>query len=121
MFSTHSGDEKAMPVRISTICAAGAAGFAPEVAAGLSGSGKIKLSGQTQKFSGDVSGSGDIRAMELMAEESNVQISGSGDVDVYSSVKVSANISGSGDIRYKGGAQVVSSNISGSGGVKKID
>jgi hypothetical protein len=94
---------------------------APEVTVSVSGSGEVKLSGETQKFSGDVSGSGEIRAMNLMAEEANVQVSGSGDADVYSSVKISANISGSGDIRYKGGAQVVSSNISGSGSIKKVD
>jgi hypothetical protein len=94
---------------------------APEVTASLTGSGGIKLSGETQKFSADVTGSGDIRATNLMAEETNAQVSGSGGIDVFSSVKISANISGSGDIRYKGGAQVVSSNISGSGDLKKID
>jgi hypothetical protein len=94
---------------------------APEVDAMLTGSGELKLSGETKKFHGEVTGSGDLRAMELLAEEANVQVTGSGGIDIYSSVKVSASITGSGDIRYKGGAQVVSSSKTGSGDLKKVD
>lgn len=94
---------------------------APEVTASVTGSGGIKLSGETQKFIADVTGSGDIRALNLLAEESNVEVTGSGNADVYSSVKMSASISGSGDIRYKGGGEIVSKSISGSGDLKKID
>ncbi len=94
---------------------------APEVTASVTGSGNVKLSGETQKFTADVTGSGDIRAMNLLAEESNVEVTGSGNADVYSSVKMAASISGSGDIRYKGGAEVVSKSISGSGDLKKVD
>jgi hypothetical protein len=94
---------------------------APEVDATLTGSGDLKLSGETKKFHGEVTGSGDIRAMELLAEEANVQVTGSGGIDVYSSVKVTASITGSGDIRYKGGAQVVSSSKTGSGDLRKVD
>jgi hypothetical protein len=94
---------------------------APEVDVKNTGSGNVKLAGETQKFSGNVTGSGDIRAMDLMAEEANATVTGSGDIDVYSSVKVNANITGSGDIRYKGGAQVVSSSKSGSGDLRKVD
>ena len=94
---------------------------APEVEASVSGSGDIKLSGETKQFSGRSSGSGDISAMDLKAEEANVQTTGSGDIDVYSSVKVTSSITGSGDIRYKGGAQVVSSSKTGSGDLRKVD
>jgi len=93
---------------------------APEIAASVSGSGGIELAGETKKISGDVSGSGDIKAFNLMAEESNMNVSGSGNVQVYSSVKLVANVSGSGDVRYKGAAQT-STNVSGSGSVKKVD
>lgn len=93
---------------------------APEVEAGVSGSGGIELAGETKKIYGDVSGSGNIKAMNLKAEESELNVSGSGNVQVYSSVKVNANISGSGDVRYKGDAQV-NKNISGSGRIKKVD
>lgn len=93
---------------------------APEIEAGVSGSGEMSISGETKKISGDVSGSGNLRAMNLKSEEANLEISGSGNVDVYASIKLDANISGSGNVRYKGDAQVTS-NTSGSGDVKKVD
>jgi len=94
---------------------------APEIDVNNTGSGTIKLAGESKKFSGDVTGSGDIRAMDLMAEEANAKVTGSGNIDLYSSVKVNASITGSGDIRYKGGAQVVSSSKTGSGDLRKVD
>jgi hypothetical protein len=93
---------------------------APEIAADVSGSGEMSLSGETKKISGDVTGSGDIKAMNLKSEEAYLQVSGSGNIDVYASVKLDANVSGSGDIRYKGDAQVTR-NTSGSGEVKKVN
>ena len=93
---------------------------APEIEANVSGSGEMHLSGDTKKISGDVTGSGEIKAINLKSEEANLQVSGSGSIDVYASVKLDASISGSGYVRYKGEAQV-NTNISGSGYVKKAD
>ena len=93
---------------------------APEVSAEINGSGNINLSGQTKKFEGNISGSGDIRAMDLKSEETKVRIMGSGDADVYASVKLDIHVAGSGDVRYKGDAQV-NSNIAGSGNVRKVN
>lgn len=93
---------------------------APEIEAHVSGSGTVSLSGETKKISADVSGSGGVSALNLKSEECDLGISGSGNIDVYSSIKLDANISGSGKVRYKGTAQV-SKNISGSGEVTKID
>jgi len=93
---------------------------APEVIAEVRGSGNMNLIGDTKSFRGEIVGSGDIRAFELKAEETTVKIVGSGDAEVYSSVKLNVNVAGSGDVRYKGGAQV-DSHIAGSGGVKKLD
>lgn len=93
---------------------------APEVEASISGSGNINIKGQTKTFRSEVVGSGDIRAMDLLSEETNVKIMGSGDADVYSSVKLDVDVAGSGDVRYKGGAQV-NSHIAGSGEVKKVN
>ena len=84
------------------------------------GSGNMNLIGDTKSFRGEIVGSGDIRAFELKSEETTVKIVGSGDAEVYSSVKLNVNVAGSGDVRYKGGAQV-DSHIAGSGGVKKLD
>jgi hypothetical protein len=93
---------------------------APEVTAQLRGSGNVNLTGNARTFTSEIMGSGDIRAMDLKAEETRVKIMGSGNADVYSSVKLDVNVAGSGDVRYKGGAQV-NSRIAGSGGVKKLD
>lgn len=93
---------------------------APQVTVQLRGSGNANLAGETKSFSGEILGSGDIRALDLKSEETNVKIVGSGDAEVYSSVKLDVSVAGSGDVRYKGGAQV-NSHIAGSGGVKKLD
>jgi hypothetical protein len=93
---------------------------APEIETNITGSGAVSLSGETKKFSAAVTGSGDLNALDLKTEESNVEITGSGNVSVYSSVKLDASIAGSGGVRYKGNAQV-KSDISGSGSVTKVD
>jgi hypothetical protein len=93
---------------------------APEVEAEINGSGNIKIKGQTKRFKSAVIGSGDVKAMELLSEETSVKIMGSGNADVYSSVKLNVDVAGSGDVRYKGGGQV-NSHIAGSGEVKKVD
>jgi hypothetical protein len=93
---------------------------APEIESNITGSGGVSLSGETKKFSAVVTGSGDLNALDLKTEESNVEVTGSGNVSVYSSVKLDASITGSGGVRYKGNAQV-KSDISGSGSVTKVD
>lgn len=93
---------------------------APEIESNVTGSGEVTLSGETKKFSAEVTGSGDLNALNLMTEESNVGITGSGNISVSSSVKLDARITGSGGISYKGNAQV-NSNVTGSGTVSKVD
>lgn len=93
---------------------------APEVTAELRGSGNIILNGETRSFNGSIRGSGDIKAANLKAETVGVDIAGSGNADVFASVKLNVEVKGSGDVRYQGGANV-SSDIKGSGSVKKVD
>lgn len=93
---------------------------APEIEANVSGSGEVHLSGDTKKISGDVTGSGEIKAMNLKSEEADLQVSGSGSIDVNASVKLDVNISGSGDVRYKGDP-TVNKNVSGSGDIRKVN
>ena len=93
---------------------------APIVDADITGSGDIKLRGETKSFKTEIHGSGNIRAMDLRSEETVVNIAGSGDAEVFASVRLKIEVAGSGDIRYRGNAQV-SSNIAGSGGVRKVD
>lgn len=93
---------------------------APEVETSIRGSGTAKISGLTKNFKGEITGSGDIRAMELKSEEARVEIMGSGDAEIFASMKLDVSVRGSGDVRYRGEANVTS-NISGSGSVKKMD
>lgn len=92
----------------------------PKVDADLSGACKIELQGETKDFKVDGSGSTDIYSLNLLAENVDIGISGSGDAEVFASRKLDVDVSGSGTIKYKGSA-TVNQHISGSGSVKKID
>lgn len=93
---------------------------APDIDAEINGSGDINLSGETKTFNGEIRGSGNVKAMNLQSEEATVKIYGSGDADIFASVKLDVHVAGSGDVNYKGNAQV-SSSIAGSGRVKKVE
>lgn len=94
--------------------------MSPEVEAELSGAGSITLWGQTKNFTVDGSGSTDIKCFDLQAENTDVEISGAGDAEVFASVQLDVRVSGAGDVKYKGNA-TVSKQISGAGSVKKAD
>ncbi len=87
----------------------------------LDGSGDINVSGKTKKFAAIVSGSGNIHAKDLHAEDVRISISGSGDADVYATSKLDGAIEGSGDIAYYGNPGEVSKKIDGSGDIEKKD
>ena len=93
---------------------------APEIETEVNGSGDIDLKGETKSFKSEIHGSGDVRAMDLHSENTTVKIYGSGNADVFASVRLDVHVAGSGDVRYKGNAQT-SSSIAGSGSVKKVD
>ena len=91
---------------------------APEVEADISGSGQINLKGRTKKFEGSVSGSGDLKCRELLAEHSNVKISGSGTAHVFASVRLKATTTGSGNIFYSGNPTFQEIKKNGSGSIQ---
>jgi hypothetical protein len=93
---------------------------APKITSGISGSGSIKLRGQTKDLDIDLSGAGHAYCYDLLTENTTVQISGVGSAQVYASVKLKADVSGAGNISYKGNASV-SQDISGAGSVNKVD
>ncbi len=93
---------------------------APKVQASINGSGSIRLGGETTLFDGEINGSGDIKAFDMKAAESKVEIGGSGSAEVAAANKLNVEVNGSGDVRYKGNPQV-SSNIRGSGSVVRRD
>ena len=94
---------------------------APEISADITGSGNLFIKGETKKFKSDVNGSGSVKAFDLKSEDTKVDISGSGDAELYASVKLDVSVSGSGDVRYKGNATQVSQHVSGSGSVRKVE
>lgn len=93
---------------------------APEVRTSIHGSGSIQLMGDTKILLAEIQGSGDIKAGDLKAEDVTVSVHGSGNTDVFASVKLKTTIQGSGDVRYRGTPQL-SSETHGSGSVRKVD
>ncbi len=85
----------------------------------ISGSGQLNVKGTTDNASFSVSGSGNVHARELKAAIANVQVSGSGNVQVYAEKTLNARVSGSGNIRYAG-SPTVNSSKSGSGNIGPI-
>jgi hypothetical protein len=93
---------------------------APEVETEASSSGSISLSGRTKNYIAKVSSSGEIKAFDLMSENTDVSASSSGTAEVYASVSLKANANSSGDVEYTGGGEV-KSNTGSSGSVHKRD
>ncbi|NLR56758.1 DUF2807 domain-containing protein [Chitinophaga polysaccharea] len=91
---------------------------APAVKASIAGSGNIQLKGETRDMDLVIAGSGNFEGDKLLAENASVKIAGSGDADVYASVKLDAKITGSGNVNY-GGTPSVNSSVTGSGTVQK--
>ena len=89
---------------------------APRLKAGLSGASKATFRGETKDVSFHGSGASEFRCFELMAESSDVDVSGASNADVFASVNLKAEASGASNIRYKGKPSV-SSNTSGAGNV----
>lgn len=93
---------------------------APKVDTRISGSGSSTIKGTTKDFTAHISGSGDIHCFDLLSENTEIDIAGSGNADVYASKSLDIDIAGGGDVRYKGNP-AVKQNISGSGDVRKAD
>ena len=87
-----------------------------QIKADIFGSGKIKLTGIADDLDLGISGSGDYKGFSLEAITTEVQISGSGEVEVLVTDQLDVRISGSGDVYYKGFPEL-DIEISGSGEV----
>ncbi len=93
---------------------------APDIRTGITGSGNITVKGRAMNLDSDITGSGELRAFELLTENSRIEISGSGDAEVFASKKLDIQVSGSGNVDYKGSPAVTKS-IAGSGNIRKAD
>jgi hypothetical protein len=92
----------------------------PEIKVSIGGSGKVTLDGKTRDFKLSIGGSGDFEGENLMSENADISIAGSGSARVFASVDLKVSIAGSGDVYYKGQPNVKKS-IAGVGNVKPIE
>lgn len=90
---------------------------AEEVTARIEGSGDILLEGSTDIARYIIRGSGDIRAFDMQAISADVEIRGSGEVEVSVSDFLKVDIDGSGDVYYKGDPEI-DLRVDGSGELK---
>ena len=93
---------------------------APRIAVDMSGAGTVKLKGETKDFRVQGSGSTDVKCIDLVAENVDLDISGAGDAEVYANGKLTGSISGAASVRYKGNAQT-DIHTSGATSVNKVN
>jgi hypothetical protein len=93
---------------------------ANKIEAKLAGSGDIVLKGMAENLEASVAGSGDINAFDLVAQNSKVNVSGSGNISTNCSEFIEARVAGSGDIQYKGNPKKIDTKVAGSGKIKMI-
>jgi hypothetical protein len=111
---------ESIAIDLSGSCDANLELNAPRITAEVTGAGKLTLKGEAKELEVEGTGSSHFKCMEMMAEDVKVNITGSGDAEVFASVKLDVKVSGSGSVRYKGNASV-SQKVAGSGSVKKVD
>jgi len=87
----------------------------------LNGSGDIFLEGKVRQLLARLNGSSDINAKDLISDRAEIQILGSGDVDIHVQKYLKADIIGSGDIHYYGNPIKIEKSILGSGNVDPGD
>ncbi len=87
---------------------------AEELEMEIAGSGNLNLSGQASEAELQLAGSGKLRSYDLIANNYQVNIAGSGHADITALETLEVDIAGSGSVNYKGNPSI-NSNISGSG------
>ncbi|WP_036678271.1 head GIN domain-containing protein [Daejeonella oryzae] len=92
---------------------------ANEYLGNISGSGKMMISGNAKHAIIKIGGSGNFEGRNFSTIDSDVKVSGSGNVSIKAEKTLDAMVSGSGNIRYSGNAQV-SKIKNGSGNITKM-
>lgn len=87
----------------------------------INGTGDAALSGRATRHRIRISGTGDVEAIDLETEETDVQISGTGDARVHATKSLRAQVSGLGDVTYRGEPADLSIQSSGLGDVERED
>ncbi|MGD1046185.1 MAG: head GIN domain-containing protein [Bacteroidota bacterium] len=81
----------------------------------IHGSGKLRLNGKSGTVKINTSGSSKIDATSLISENSDIQINGSGNIQVYATNSLDVQINGSGIVKYRGDPKSLNQQINGSG------
>jgi hypothetical protein len=84
----------------------------------LSGASECDFRGKVSELKVHLSGAGDIDALELMAKDVEIDMSGAGGARVYAKDRLDVSISGVGSVRYRGEPEI-HKNISGLGSLKR--
>jgi hypothetical protein len=90
----------------------------PLFSVSIAGSGSATLSGAVDYFAANMSGSGSVNAVALVAKKVRVVVSGSGDMLVNATNELDATIAGSGSVVYVGDPKVKQS-VAGSGTITR--
>lgn len=91
--------------------------YSKYISCNISGATDVRMSGKTSRLDVSVSGSGDFKAYDLVAEEGEVKVSGSGDANVHFTRSIRASVSGAGDVRCMGNPRNRDIQISGAGDI----
>jgi len=85
------------------------------------GSSNVRIGGSAEEASFTTSGSGNVMGYEMVVDNCNVSISGSGNIQITANKELSAATSGSGNVSYRGSAVIRNLSSSGSGRIRKVD
>lgn len=85
----------------------------------LSGACTLKLRGRAGKFSLQASGASEVECMDLVTDETTLDISGATDVKVTSNKQLNVEASGASSVEYRGNANI-DQKSSGASSVKKV-
>ncbi len=85
----------------------------------ISGAGNATFSGKVSSVNLDISGAGKYMASQLLAEDYDIDVSGTGNAEVNAAKQLHVDVSGTGNVRYTGDPKI-SKEISGTGQVSKM-
>lgn len=94
--------------------------IASDLEIGISGAGKVNLSGEVDTQQLNISGVGSYDARELVSKDCEISISGAGRAVVNATQTLDIEISGVGKVDYVGNPSITQS-ISGAGSIKSIE
>ena len=85
------------------------------------GAGDVEAIGRVKRLEVHQQGSGDLRLMELWAEEVDHSSAGSGDAYLFVDRTLRASLIGSGDVVIKGRPKMLKKQVRGSGKIREVD